>query len=207
MRRGVVLGRASLQDTGVEDRERRIVDTAMGLAQSGGFEAVRMRDVAAQSGCALATLYRHFPSKDELLLAALRREAQGLERRMRRRAPEGGRAVDRLTAHFDAATRALFRRPWLAREILRAAMSDAALWRKVRAFDTVAGDLAIAALRGDPDASLADATAAEREVCQVLYQVWFSALIARVSGHCGAAGVSQRVRTAARLVLRGADVG
>ena len=102
LRRGVVLGRASLQDTGVEDRERRIVDTAMGLAQSGGFEAVRMRDVAAQSGCALATLYRHFPSKDELLLAALRREAQGLEQRMRRRAPEGGRAIDRLTAHFDA---------------------------------------------------------------------------------------------------------
>src|SRR5262245_25646057 len=59
------------QSRAVDDRTRRIVDTAIELAEKGGFEAVRLRDVAAQAGVALGTLYRRFRSKEELLLAAL----------------------------------------------------------------------------------------------------------------------------------------
>ena len=39
----------------MEDRSRRIVETAIELAERGGFEAVRLRDVAAHAGVALGT--------------------------------------------------------------------------------------------------------------------------------------------------------
>ncbi len=188
-------------------REQRIVDTAVKLAKDGGFKAVRMREVAAKSGCALATLYRHFPTKDDLLLAALSREAQALDLRMRRQAPRGKTALERVTAHFDAATQALFRRPAVAREILRAATSDdPELWTKIRAFHGIAGDLVIAALRGDPDATLQDASPQEAKVCQVLHQVWFASLFGGIGGQLKRSEITTRVRTAAELVLHGAEL-
>ena len=47
----------------MEERARRILDAAIELAEQGGFEAVRLRDVAAQANVALGTLYRRFRSK------------------------------------------------------------------------------------------------------------------------------------------------
>ncbi|MGH0031401.1 MAG: helix-turn-helix domain-containing protein [Myxococcota bacterium] len=55
----------------MEERSRRIVGAAIELAEQGGFEAVRLRDVAAQANVALGTLYRRLRSKEDLLLAAL----------------------------------------------------------------------------------------------------------------------------------------
>ncbi len=55
----------------MEERSRRIVESAVELAEKGGFEAVRLRDVASHAGVALGTLYRRFRSKEDLLLAAL----------------------------------------------------------------------------------------------------------------------------------------
>lgn len=206
-RRRLVLARAAVQDSRMQNREQRIVDTAVELARDGGFKAVRMREVAAKSGCALATLYRHFPKKDDLVVAALSQEARSLERRMRRQPPRGETALERITAHFAAATQTLFRRPDLAAEILRAAASDdPELWEKVRAFHGIAGDLVIAALRGDPGSTLEEASALEQTVCQVLQQVWFAALFGRLRGQFGDSEVSLRVRRAAELVLRGADL-
>ncbi len=187
----------------VEERERRIVATAVALAEEGGFEAVRLRDVASHSGVALGTLYRHFRSKEDLLVAALALEAEGLARRMRRRPPAGETRLERLTAYFDAATRTLCRKPKLARAVLRAASSDEAeLAGKIRAFHGVATDLVIAALRGDPEATVADADAEELKICTVLQAVWFAALIGWMSGLHKQSEVVDQVRGAAELVLR-----
>ena len=70
------------QSTTVDERSRRILATAVDLAEKGGFEAVRLRDVAAHAGVALGTLYRHFRSKEDLLVAALTLEVERLEQRM-----------------------------------------------------------------------------------------------------------------------------
>ena len=67
------LGRNGMPE--VEERTRRIVETAVELAESGGFEAVRMRDVAAHAGVALGTFYKRFRSKEDLLVAALEMES------------------------------------------------------------------------------------------------------------------------------------
>jgi AcrR family transcriptional regulator len=183
-------------------REDRIVATAVALAEKGGFEAVRLRDVARHADVALGTLYRHFRSKEDLLVAALAREATALAERMARHPPQGADARERVTAYFAAATRTLCRKPKLTRAVLRAASSDEPeLANKIRAFHGVAGALLLRALRGDPSAQLEDATGREEKICAVLQQVWFAALIGWMSGLHKQSAVVAQVRVAAELVL------
>ena len=49
------------------DPTHDILDAAAELAAHGGFDEVRLRDVAAKAGVALATLYKRFPSKEAAL--------------------------------------------------------------------------------------------------------------------------------------------
>ena len=56
-----------------KDRSDAILDVAIELAEEGGFDNVRQRDVAAQAGVALGTLYKRFRSKEMLLVATLER--------------------------------------------------------------------------------------------------------------------------------------
>ena len=55
----------------MDDRAKRIVDTAVMLAERDGYQAVRLRDVAATAQVALGTVYKRFASKEEILIAAL----------------------------------------------------------------------------------------------------------------------------------------
>jgi AcrR family transcriptional regulator len=47
----------------MDDRAKRIVDTAVALAERDGYQAVRLRDVAATAQVALGTVYKRFASK------------------------------------------------------------------------------------------------------------------------------------------------
>lgn len=188
--------------TRVDEREARIIATAVALAEQGGFEAVRLRDVALHAGVALGTLYRHFRSKDDLLVAALASEAAGLAARMAKHPPDGPTALERVTSYFAAATRTLCRKPKLARAVLRAASSDEPeLAGKIRAFHGVAGELLLRAMRGDPKATLESASEHEIRVCTVLQHVWFAALIGWMSGLHKQSEVVAQVRVAAELLL------
>ena len=88
----------------LEERAKRIVDSAVELAEQGGFEGVRLRDVASHAGVALGTLYRRFSSKEDLLLAALERETRDLERRVSLRPPRGTSGTERVAAFFSVGT-------------------------------------------------------------------------------------------------------
>jgi AcrR family transcriptional regulator len=81
----------------------RILTTAYGLFTRRGIRAVGTEEVIARSGVAKATLYRHFPSKNDLVLAVLHRREElwtlGLveqESRLRGDTPE-----EQLLAIFD----------------------------------------------------------------------------------------------------------
>ncbi len=92
-------------------RRRRLLEAAVALANEGGYDAVQMRDVAARAQVALGTLYRHYSSKDQLLLAALADQAGALRTRLAQRPPRGDRAGDRVADALRRATRALTREP------------------------------------------------------------------------------------------------
>ena len=89
----------------VEPQAReRILDTAYELFSRHGIRAVGVDEVIQRAGVAKATLYRHFPSKDELVLAFLRRREQvwtidWVEAEAKRR---GSTPEEQLLAIFDA---------------------------------------------------------------------------------------------------------
>ncbi|MGT2461458.1 TetR/AcrR family transcriptional regulator [Sinomonas atrocyanea] len=53
--------------------KERILETAYGLFARGGVRAVGIDEIIAHSGVAKATFYRHFPSKEALVLAYMDR--------------------------------------------------------------------------------------------------------------------------------------
>jgi TetR/AcrR family transcriptional regulator, cholesterol catabolism regulator len=92
-------------------RKARLVDAATELAAEGGYESVQMRDVASRADVALGTLYRHFSSKDQLLLAALKEQAADLHDALDRRPPIGSTPAERVADVLRRASRALERNP------------------------------------------------------------------------------------------------
>jgi AcrR family transcriptional regulator len=81
----------------------RILAAAYELFSTRGIRAVGTEEVLAQAGVAKSTLYRHFPSKDELVLAFLHRREhrwtrEYVEAEARRR---GSTPRERLLAIFD----------------------------------------------------------------------------------------------------------
>ena len=188
----------------MDDRARRIVATAVELAEKGGFEAVRLRDVAATSGVALGTLYRHFRSKEDLLVAALAAQVEQLERRMEAHPARGASTLDRVSAFFTTATQGLCRRPMLARAILRAAASgQPELAEKVARFHGAITTQIKKAIVGPTSASSGNGSAAARSdaIAIVLEQVWFTALVGWAGGLHGQDDVIGNVRSAVTLIL------
>jgi AcrR family transcriptional regulator len=187
----------------VEERARRIVATAIELAERGGFEAVRLRDVAAHAGVALGTVYRRFRGKGDLLLAALEQLVADHEARIARQPPQGGDARERVTGFFEMTTATLCERPNLARAVIRAvATGEPELTQKIAAFHTVMEEMITAALRGEPGPRAGSPTPDERALAFVLQQVWFASLIGWASGLHGRPVIVEQVRTAAGLLLR-----
>jgi AcrR family transcriptional regulator len=60
----------SLRDEHKELTRRKVVDAVLALVAEGSFDELSVPAVARRSGVSLATIYRYFPTKDELLVAA-----------------------------------------------------------------------------------------------------------------------------------------
>src|SRR5438067_4037678 len=105
----------SIRGMSMEEKRSRILETAIELAEKGGYENVRLRDVAAQADVALGTLYKRFPSKESILIGALELEAEKLEKKMSKKAVDGDNALDRVIEFFNVASSSLFRKPNLGR--------------------------------------------------------------------------------------------
>ncbi len=190
-------------------RMRRIVDAAVDLAQRGGFEAVRLRDVADRSGVALGTLYNYFRSKEELLLFALHEEIERLEEDLCARPAAGSTSLQRVCDLFQRATHGLTRRPQFARAVVRAmAAGDPETALQIAGLQLRVQRLILAALHDEqPDLEAPldgnGGTPRERQIAISLIQVWFSAQVGWSVGLHSIETITTHVRNAARLVLNG----
>lgn len=188
-------------------RVRRIVDTAVQLAEEGGFEGVKLRDVAERAQVALGTLYKYFRSKEDILLYALNEDVERLEAAVAARPVEGATALDRVTEFFGRATRAFVRRPHFARAVLRSLTAgDQEIALKVAGFQLRMTRMILATIRQetlDPQQPLSVeiGTPRERSVAFVLVQVWFASLVGWAGGVNPIKDVPVRVREAGTLVL------
>ena len=94
---------ATSQPATTSDARERILATAYELFSHRGIRAVGVDEIIETAGVAKATLYRHFSSKDDLVLAYLQRREDvwthgWVEREARRRADD---PQDQLLAIFD----------------------------------------------------------------------------------------------------------
>ena len=186
----------------MEERARRIVVAAIELAEKGGFEGVRLRDVASHADVALGTLYRRFRSKEDLLLAALEHQMATLEQRIDAQPLAGVAAFDRVQSFFRLTTEGMCARPHLARALVRAVVAGGPdLSQRVAAFHDRLEAMIARALRGG--AGGGPPNELERRVSEALVHVWFASLSGWASGLHGVEEIVADTCSAADLILRG----
>jgi len=175
-----------------QDRRERIIDATVELAEKGGFEAVRLRDVAAASGVALGTVYRNFSSKEDLLVGALSREMEALQRAIRCRPPRGDTPRALARAFFRAANRGVLSRPNFARAVIRAlATGNPEMHEATASFHDGNTALITEVIFGREEV-----TERDRRVATLLQNVWFASLVGWTGGLFDESGVLDRIEVA-----------
>jgi AcrR family transcriptional regulator len=84
-----------------EATQAAIRDAAAVLMARHGYEAVSMRQLAAEVGVQAAALYRYFPTKEELLFTLMREHMQALLASWETARPGSDDPMARLTAFVD----------------------------------------------------------------------------------------------------------
>lgn len=80
-----------------EVTERKILDAALEMFRTKGFEEATMRDIAAAAGVATGAAYYYYPSKDAIVLAFYQRSCVEMQPRIEEAlASEAGGLEDRL---------------------------------------------------------------------------------------------------------------
>ncbi|WP_380285911.1 TetR/AcrR family transcriptional regulator [Kitasatospora purpeofusca] len=161
----------------LEERRRVIAGAVCRLADESGLEGVTVRDVAERAGLSMGAVQRCFPTKEEMLVFALRYVGGRIERRMRERLGGSPAQSPASAVGYAAEELALLRaehrseaRVWLA-FLAQAAVSEA-LAGPLRAAYAVSEELFLRLLAeagtGEGDDEAADEGARAVEVRTLL---------------------------------------
>jgi AcrR family transcriptional regulator len=176
-------------------RRERVIRAAMALGGRGGYEAVQMRDVAADANVALGTIYRYFTSKDHLLAASMVDWSADLRRRVAERPPKHAAAADRMVEVIRRATGTMEKQPSLAAALVTACSAH---------------DPGVVACQREVTATIKDVLAAPIQdldpqrrdgIVMVLAHVWHSVNLEWVNGAKTVEQVGEELETAAHLLL------
>jgi AcrR family transcriptional regulator len=78
-----------------------IVDAALRVMRQNGYAAAQISDILGEAGLSTRAFYRHFQSKDDLLLAVFRDNAESTSRRLSARVLAAGAPPAQLDAWVD----------------------------------------------------------------------------------------------------------
>jgi AcrR family transcriptional regulator len=179
------------------ERRKRILDATLALASKGGYDAVQMRTVSERADVALGTLYRYFPSKIHLLVAALTDEMDQIQDKLDRRPIPGDTPAERMLFVLKRVTRNMQRDPMLTEAMTRAFMfADPSAAVEVNMVAQQMTRMFTRAMHdGEPSAD-------DIAIARVIGDVWLSNLVAWVTRRASADDVTSRLELAARLLLR-----
>ncbi|RWD61370.1 TetR/AcrR family transcriptional regulator [Mesorhizobium sp.] len=90
-----------MTETAGTDKRQHIVETAYVLFKRIGFHATGIDRIIAEAGVAKMTMYRHFPSKDDLMVEVLAYRAGRFERQLDRLAEQAATPEQKIGMIFD----------------------------------------------------------------------------------------------------------
>lgn len=192
----------------MEERAQRIVDAAIELADEGGFQNVRLRDVAELSGVAFGTLYARFSSKEDILIAALEQEIDRFRDLMSGSPVPGDAPEERLRNFFSALTNVLISRHGFAKAVLRSVSSGVpGVSDKVISYQDTMNQLIVAAIKG---IDVEDVVSTEDNVdtffmARMMQSIWFAELIGWMSEVVDGEEVIERTVRGSKLLLLGLE--
>jgi len=95
------------------DPRRVILAAAKRCYLAEGISATGMKEVAARAGVARSTLYRYFPSRDDLLVATIKQEMAALNQKIRKKMADFHQPADLVVEGLIVAIKEVPRRPLL----------------------------------------------------------------------------------------------
>jgi AcrR family transcriptional regulator len=175
-------------------RRRRVIDAAVALGSAGGYDAIQMRDVAAEAGVALGTIYRYFASKDHLLTEVMVEAQREIQRSLQQVPPRGETPAQRLEDVFERRPELALHPPMMAAIMRALASSDPVVRTAAREIGRIRQAFLTDALYDvDPDQRAG--------IIRVLGHIWYSSLVGMVNEWEGMTSVRAELRAAARLLL------
>ncbi|HEX6394169.1 MAG TPA: TetR/AcrR family transcriptional regulator [Acidimicrobiales bacterium] len=134
------------------ERRDRIVEAGLSLLRTQDHSQIQMKDVAAEAGVALGTVYRYFQSKDHLFAEVLASWARQLRTSVERRPLKGATNAERLTDVLHRSMRAFQSWPQLARVVMTLESSEDPFTREIFARNMAHNtDIYVEAVRGLPE--------------------------------------------------------
>jgi AcrR family transcriptional regulator len=167
------------------------------LARRGGSDAVQMKEVADRAGVALATLYRHFPSKKELLVALYQERNERMMDRVRSGPPVGDTPGDRVAHVLEAEFRGIERQHKLVEAMLEAFnTADRSMGGIVSANRRLREEIMIHAATG----GTGELTRTQLLVLRTILGAWSFDITAWMAGLRSGDDVLEQMQTACRML-------
>ena len=193
----------------MEERAQRIVDAAIELAEEGGFQNVRLREVAERSGVAFGTLYARFNSKEDILIAALDQEITKFRDMIADTPPPGDSATGRVGNLFTVLTGALLHRKGFAYAVLRSVASGVpGVAGRIISYQTTMNNLIVAAITGRSVAAVESGDFDEEIffAARMMQSIWFAELISWISEIHNEESLISRTLRGCNMILASLDL-
>jgi AcrR family transcriptional regulator len=176
-------------------RRQRIVEAGLVLLRTHEHHQIQMKDVAAEAGVALGTVYRYFQSKDHLFAEVLAHWASKLQTSIERRPLVGESNAERLTDVLARSMRAFQGWPQLARVVMALEASEDPFTREIFARNMARNtQIYVEALRGLPEPVARDVVSVAASVFDLQLRQW-------VTGASSIAEVYTRISRAVWVIL------
>ncbi|MFT4974873.1 MAG: AcrR family transcriptional regulator [Myxococcota bacterium] len=186
----------------MDERSERIIQAAVELAERDGYDAVKLRELADLAGVALATVYRRFSCKEDILAAALDQQVAVASEMMRGTVIPGDTPQERLRWFFREATDALTQQPKLSAAMLRTVASGVPeLAERVIRYHGRTTEMILAVYRGGFSEDLPSES--ERLLATLLQNVWFAALVGWTGGAIPQEDIIEQIDAAVELLIAG----
>lgn len=155
------------------ERRDRIVEAGLTLLRNHEHTQIQMKDVAAEAGVALGTVYRYFQSKDHLFAEVLAHWAAQLQTNIERRPLRGSTNAARLTDVLQRSMRAFQGWPQLARVVMELEASEDPFTREIFARNMARNtQIYVEALQGLPERVARDVVSVASSVFDLQLRQW-----------------------------------